>query len=94
MKAWLNSSEDGDTISTSSPGSTVGEVSDTVTKTVVSGQQITFPFNLDISDKGIQSSGSFPEILWINLEAEDLDGEVYGIVFDINFLSWRSGDHV
>jgi len=95
MKVFLNSSLDGDSISTALPGSTIGEISSSISKTVVSGEQITYFFDLDISDKGIQYDDSDPETLWLNLESTDLDGgEIYGMVFDIGFLSWRTGQHV
>ena len=94
MTAWLNSSKDGDTIYTSAPGSTVGEISSVISKAVTAGQQATFIFELDISDKGIEDSSGLPEAIWLNLEASDLTGEVYGMVFDMAFLSWRIGSHV
>ena len=95
MKAFLNSSIDGDTISTSDPVSTTGEISVTESQPVVTGEQITYIFSLDISDKGVQSSGGIADTLWLNVEADALNGgTIYGMVFDIGFLSWRTGQHV
>lgn len=94
MKAFLNSTKDGETVFTAAPGNTTGEVTQTVSKTVVAGEQITYEFELDISDKGIEGDGIQPEAIWVNLEADALPGDVYGIVFDIKMLSFKRGSHV
>jgi pectin methylesterase-like acyl-CoA thioesterase len=96
LKSTINSSVDGDTIAYATPGSVVGEVSDTVSQSVVADEQITYAFQMDISDKGLQGSGLTPETLWINLEADVIPGgaSIFGMVFDVAFLSWRSGSHI
>jgi len=94
MTAYLNSTSDGDTISTSAPGSTVGEVSDAVTASVTAGQQDTFRFELDISDKGVESAGSNPEAMWLNIVSTTIPGNIQNAALDYGFLSWRNGKHV
>jgi len=93
MKAWLNRSVDGDTISTSDPTSTAGESSDTVSKSVTAGQQITYEFDLDISQYGAEGSGT-AEVLWVNLESVSRPGDIRGMTFDLKFLKWRDGAHL
>ena len=94
MKAWLNHSVDGDTISITDPTSTTGETSNTVSKSVTAGEQITFNFELDISDVGAESDGSNPDLMWLNMEAESRPGNINGLAFNAAFLSWRQGGHV
>ena len=100
MTATLNSSKDGDTIKiATTPGNTTGEIVDTVSKTVTGtatdGIQITYIFDLEISSLGLQSDGGTPETVWINLNADVLPtGGVYGMTFDVGFLSWRRGTHI
>jgi hypothetical protein len=94
MKAFLSSTKDGDTISTTSVGSTVGEVTQTISKSVTAGQQITYEFTLDISDKGIEGDGVSPETIWVNLEADAIPGDVYGMIFEIKMLQFKNGEHV
>jgi len=94
MSAILNSSIDGDDIYKATPGNTLGEIVSTVSKTVISGQQITYTFLMHIHDKGVQGDGITPDNLWINLVADSIPGDVYGMTFDIGFLSWRRGSHI
>jgi hypothetical protein len=94
MIAWLNSSVDGDTISTTDPSSTTGEISDTVSKSVTAGQQVTYDFELDISDKGIESASATPEAIWLNIETDSRPGNVYGMLFGVKLLKWRDGEHL
>ena len=94
MIAWLNSSVDGDTISTTDPTSTTGEVSDSVTKTMTAGEQTTFEFELDISDKGTEGAGVPAELLWLNIEADARPGNIYGVSFLVKALQFRDGEHV
>lgn len=94
MTSYLNSSIEGAAISTTDPTTTVGESSISVTQTVVAGELTWFNFNFNISDKGIQTYGSNPELLWINLEATTRPGNVYGLEFGISSLAWRNGGHV
>jgi len=93
MTAFVNSTTDGDTISTTAVGATTGEISEAVTQTVVAGEQITFNFNLDISDRGVED-GIIQEVLWVNIGATTRPGNVYGMVFQIGFLNWRVGRHI
>jgi len=94
--AWLNSSKDGDTISTGDPASTVGEVSHTVSKSVVAGQQVTYEFDLDISHKGAEADGAPAELLWLNIEADSRGaaGTTYGVSFLVKALQFRDGEHL
>jgi len=92
--AYLNSSKEGDVISTVDPSSTVGEISVVQSKSVTAGQKAWFEFNFDISDKGLQSLGSAPETLWINIVPTTATGNIYGLQFGVATLRWRDGNHI
>jgi hypothetical protein len=96
MTSFLNSTIDGEIIAYATPGDTIGEVSSVVSQSVVANEQITYAFEMDISDKGVQADGVAPETLWINIVASSIPAvsEVYGIVFNVGFLSWRRGSHI
>jgi hypothetical protein len=94
MIAWLNRSQDGDTISTTDPVTTTGEQSVTVSKSVTAGQQVTYEFELDISDYGVEGPGLLPDVLWLNLEADSRPGNVYGALFQVELLQNRLGRHI
>jgi hypothetical protein len=96
MTSFLNSTIDGEIIAYAAPGDTIGEVSSVVSQSVVADEQITYAFEMDISDKGVQADGVAPETLWINIVASSIPAasEVYGIVFNVGFLSWRRGSHI
>jgi len=96
MIAWLNSSKDGDTISTTDPASTAGETSHTVSKSGVAGQQVTYQFTLDISHKGAEADGDPAELLWLNIEAASRGtaGNTYGVSFLVKALQFRDGEHL
>lgn len=94
MIMWLKTTIDGDTIYTSNPSSTVGEISSPVSKTVVANQQITYTFSLDISSLGVDNPAIGPATLWLNLEADSRPGNVYGITFATRLLQWRLGSHI
>jgi len=96
MKAWLNSSKDGDTIYTGNPGSTNGEISHAVSKSVVLGKQVTYQFVLDISHKGTEANNEPAELLWLNIEAVDRGtaGTTFGVSFLVKALQFRDGEHL
>jgi hypothetical protein len=94
LTAYLNSSNAGDVIDTSDPVSIVGEISQAVLVAGTATQQAWWEFDLDISDKGLQILGSTPESIWINIEATTVAGNLYGMQFDVQMLSWRAGDHI
>jgi len=95
MTVYLNSSSDGDAISTTDPSSTTGEQSDAVTEAVTAGQEKWFDFEFDISDLGEQAiSGSPPNSVWVNLVSTTRPGNVYGIQFYLSMLKWRDGGHI
>lgn len=93
MDVYPNSSVDGDIIYISNPVSTIGDVNHTVTKAVTANQQEWFEFLLD---KGVESTNSFPDIIWVNIKATTRPGggNIYGMVFNISLLDWRLGSHV
>jgi len=94
MIAWLNKSADGDAISTTDPSSTTGEQSDTISKSVTAGQQVTYEFELDISAYGVEADGVSPDVLWLNLEADSRPGNVYGMLFQVELLQHIEGGHL
>ena len=94
MSAYFNSSSEGDTISTTDPSSTTGELSDSQTKGVTANQQEWFELEIDISRIGTQADGTFPDSMWINVVATTRPGNVYGMQMEISLLEWRVGNHV
>lgn len=94
LTAYINSSNTGDTVSTSDPTSTTGETSVSLLVACTAGQQAWWTFNLDIHDKGVEALLSDPESIWINIEATTTAGVLYGLQFDLQFLSWRRGSHI
>jgi hypothetical protein len=94
LTAFLNSSNTGDVIDTSDPSSTAGEVSEAVLVACTATEQEWWVFELDISDKGVEVLNSDPESIWISIEATTVAGTLYGMQFDMQFLSWRSGSHI
>jgi hypothetical protein len=94
LTAYLNSSKTGDVVDTSDPVSVVGEVSVTDSVACTATQQAWWTFNLDISDKGLEALASDPESIWISIETTTVAGTLYGMQFDLQFLSWRNGSHI
>jgi hypothetical protein len=94
LTAFLNSSLTGDVISSNNPGSVVGEVSQAVLVAGVATQQAWWIFDLNISDKGVETLASNPESIWINVETTTVAGNLDGMQFEIEMLNWRDGEHI
>ena len=94
ITTYLNSSNEGDTVYTSAPGNTIGEISVSQTKTLVAGEQIWFDMDLDISHLGARVDNDHPDSLWINTKATSLPGTVNGMQYAISLLQCVHGSHV